>query len=629
MAAGSSEVEADDAELRIFTGRSLLWPPVQPGDAACEGVIVSVTGDAGLGLTGGVVAVPAAGAPDAEAVEVPMDPATAAALVVEAGDPGRGYDRGGEVTTGYVTGAEPPLPPGWVIRGSAPPAASTTAEVAADGPPLFALAGGALAEAQAFDGGEGPPPGRERAGRGGRSAARGGAARSAPKASARASSGRGASAGSAGAAETAGLLRDLTAEARASRVAQEHWSYRIAALATVRPLPTEPSGLTAMAQRLLGRGTTPPPAVAPPSALVAPLMPLAGSGLLLGPAARRVASPERAPAPRRPPAGSSAQGGPDREAAPWRARVLLPGETVAGLAAAAVVGSAASEARDALGVSSAGRAPPEGAPRNNPERIGGAALREMVLCGWASADRALQVAMLDALERIEGHLGRAAGSPAPDDITPGDLFFGGGGGDLDGALRGLQSREAGSLPRLEQAITREPEKWIEHCNLAAEMVLGADVTGQSWSMEAYGRRVIGFGRPVEPERTWRLLANPHTLHRRGPPAVLLMHAKTDQYLQAVGTARGGNWEMAWCYADLPEPRPRERLGRGLAHPTESAAGVSHLREMRAHEDAPRGTTTLSPAGSGDGGLEAGDDATRGAPKKTRRQREAAAAEGDG
>ena len=698
LATVSSEIEAAVAELRVFAGRSLLWPPVRQGDAACEVVIVSVTGDAGLGLTGGVLAVPAAVAPDAAAVEVPMDPATAAAaeeglagrtcqvvfrmvsedeiavldevspagcdtvffdgeagswvprldalvaaaprpshwaeaLFVEAGDPGRGYDRGGELTEGYVTGAEPPLPPGLVIREGAPPAVPPAAEAAAGGPPPFALADGALAEAQAADGGEGPPPGRGRAGRGGRGAARGGAARPAPKASARASSGRAASAGAAGAAETANLLRELTAEVRASRVAQEHLSHRIAALETTRAPPAEPSGLTAMAQRLLGRGTTPPPAVAPSSAPVAQLVPFADSGLLLGPSARRAASPERAPALRRPPAGGSGRGGSDGEVAARRARVLLPGEAAAGPAATAALGSAMNEARAALGASVADRAPPEGTPRNNPERPGDTALREMVQRGGASADRALQVAMLDALERISGRSGRTAGSPASDDVTLDDLLFGGGGGDLDGALRGLQSRGAGSLLRLGQAITREPEKWIEHCNLAAEKALGADVTGQPWSMEAYGRQVLKFGRLVEHERMWCLLASLHTLHRRGPSAFSLMGAKIGQYLKAVETsvACGGNWEMAWLYTDLPEPRPRGRPGRGLAHPTEFAAGVSYLREMRALEDALRGTAALSPAGSGDAGHEAqGDDAAgSGSPKKTRRQRKAAAAEGDG
>ncbi len=44
--------------------------------------------------------------------------------------------------------------------------------------------------------------------------------------------------------------------------------------------------------------------------------------------------------------------------------------------------------------------------------------------------------------------------------------------------------------------------------------------------------------------------------------------------------RERDWQMAWLWLDMPDPRPRPGMYRGLAHPLEHSVAIAYLRQAR-------------------------------------------------
>lgn len=210
------------------------------------------------------------------------------------------------------------------------------------------------------------------------------------------------------------------------------------------------------------------------------------------------------------------------------------------------------------------------------------------------------LATLEALASLrEGGRGRrraAGGEEDPWMTCCGELTAGSSEG-----LRGLGSKGAAAVMRLNRAIEKEPEKWSRHVDEAAERSLGSDVSGLPWSMQEYGRQKLWsvVRNQAGLERMWSLFAHLHVLHRRRQHG--LLGARLGQFLKAVEATAG-----------ILDSRPRSGGAGGLVHPAEFAAVVAFGRELRSMEDSLRAAPSSGARGHyGGGAAAASSDATRG------------------
>eukprot|EP00971_Amphidinium_carterae_P301918 5998509-Amphidinium_carterae.2 len=207
-------------------------------------------------------------------------------------------------------------------------------------------------------------------------------------------------------------------------------------------------------------------------------------------------------------------------------------------------------------------------------------MRAAVMRGGADSQTAVNLALVEALERLSG---RGSGAESSDDIFA-DLL---GSGDGQPAEGDRKARGAEQLVKLARAIEQSPEKFIAQLDVAAAKACGAFHTGLPWTMELYAERNIKFGRLEGHERVFAMLAHLHGLARSGQFA--LMSARVGQFLKATELAVqcGGSWKLAWVLTGLQEVRSQSAnmLGRGLGMPTEYSATVSYLKDMQTLETA--------------------------------------------
>ena len=227
------------------------------------------------------------------------------------------------------------------------------------------------------------------------------------------------------------------------------------------------------------------------------------------------------------------------------------------------------------------------------ERAVDAELKVAVAKGGADAQMAVNLAIIDALERV----GQRSGLGDEDLI--GDFFAHDNPLDPD-ATKASTSHGARSLAQLSRAVERNPERWIAQVDQAAARALGADHTGLPWTMELYADRMIRF-RNEHLERTWAFLAHLHGLSRRGEH--LLLAARLGQFLKATELAAqcNGSWKLAWAMTSLPEVRSCSAgsVGKGLAMPAEYAATVAWLKDQQTLETAmKKGEPEPKPKGGG-------------------------------
>ncbi|CAK0883839.1 unnamed protein product, partial [Prorocentrum cordatum] len=187
----------------------------------------------------------------------------------------------------------------------------------------------------------------------------------------------------------------------------------------------------------------------------------------------------------------------------------------------------------------------------------------LVEAGGRDADKAIQLAMPRALEKVRGSKNAKEDEPAL-----GDLLFG----------------DAASSSGEADPVARRPA----HVDIAAFTELGRDAAGTPWSMSPRGRQRIIFGRLGDHEGVWEMLASLHSLRRSRHRDLLC--ARIGQFLMATQQSVNatGSWRLAWLIAGLPGPRPGAgRAATGRAHPAESPASVAHLRDAEAFETAPQ------------------------------------------
>eukprot|EP00971_Amphidinium_carterae_P221605 4398914-Amphidinium_carterae.3 len=273
-------------------------------------------------------------------------------------------------------------------------------------------------------------------------------------------------------------------------------------------------------------------------------------------------------------------------------RVLVPGSNFGG----AYGPTSLVAAQQALG--SAG--PPGGVQSGLEDLAGGAgrrrardtAIRVAIERGGQDAQNAIQLATLEALERLQSNRGRA---DDPLDILGGD--------DVDGELQKLSTGVRGvyGLQRIMQSIEQQPLRWCTICDEAMARSLGSHVTGMPWSAQRYGAERIRFQKFPDLERFWCMLAALHALHRGGQYD--LMGARVSQFLKCIEqtVCASGSWKMSWSLSGLPDPRPGAGVHHGLATPAEIAASVQWVKDSKAVDEIVRkelAQTPQTPGGPG-------------------------------
>eukprot|EP00971_Amphidinium_carterae_P328776 6460829-Amphidinium_carterae.1 len=230
------------------------------------------------------------------------------------------------------------------------------------------------------------------------------------------------------------------------------------------------------------------------------------------------------------------------------------------------------------------------------ERAADSSLRAAVLQGGADSQVAVNLAVLEVLERLQH------GRKASDDDVFQDFLT----GDAVDSNTKLEGRGAATLLRLSQAIERSPDRWVAKCNMAAQRALGCQ-DQQPWSMEWYGERCVNF-RSEHLERMWSMLASLHGLLRRGETEMVA--AKVCQYLKACELCSqcNGSWKIAWSLTALPEIKSMaaRQVGVGLGHPAEYVAAIAWLKDQQTVEAALKKGAELpaNPGAQGAGGQHA-------------------------
>jgi hypothetical protein len=130
-------------------------------------------------------------------------------------------------------------------------------------------------------------------------------------------------------------------------------------------------------------------------------------------------------------------------------------------------------------------------------------------------------------------------------------------------------------------VQQRPEQVVQAFNASIQRELETDVTGLPWSLRTYVERRLRFAADQEAEQRFvAILCRMHSLHLAGPDQWWRLGATIAQSFKALEHYTvERDWQMAWCWLDLPDPRPQPGLARGLASPSEHTAAVAYLREV--------------------------------------------------
>jgi hypothetical protein len=181
---------------------------------------------------------------------------------------------------------------------------------------------------------------------------------------------------------------------------------------------------------------------------------------------------------------------------------------------------------------------------------------------------------LNALEKLSNNA-NARGAGSSDD--PFSLFD-----SSDSSEGNLRTRGTEGLDRIRRGIANNPEAWNRHFDDEIMRQCFAHVTGGSWSLYDYVLKRIQFTKEQEDlERVTHMFCALHAQHRLGPENHEALGATLRQCFKAVEQAARdkSDWTLAWLWCNMPDPRPRQRYARGLAHPAEHSAGIAYLREL--------------------------------------------------
>ena len=265
---------------------------------------------------------------------------------------------------------------------------------------------------------------------------------------------------------------------------------------------------------------------------------------------------------------------------PARPAVMLPTASPPGMgyaasrdpAASARLRAAALLGRNAAPFAEAAPGPKASAPVRpglaqaaplNPE------LLERVLHGGGDAAHALRLIELDVMARLLG--AGLAGDRASSwqDPMPGLS-----------AADAAGIRGSAGLQALRRTISTSPEAVINEFNASIRRELETDVTGMPWSLRTYVERRVRFAADRETEeRMMAILCRLHALHLAGPDNWFRVGDTIAQAFKSLEHyIRERDWQLAWCWLDTADPRPRPGMSRGLAQAAEMSAAVAFLRE---------------------------------------------------
>jgi hypothetical protein len=248
--------------------------------------------------------------------------------------------------------------------------------------------------------------------------------------------------------------------------------------------------------------------------------------------------------------------------------------------------SARSRAAQLLGAAGARTAPfPETLHGAAPPRGVGAAagpapglqlpgdLADRVLRGGGDAAHALRLLELQILTQLSAN---AAMQPRMPDDDPFSMY-------AEGSMHqgGTGTRGSASINQLHRTVQQRPEQVVQAFNASIQRELETDVTGLPWSLRTYVERRLRFAADQEAEQRFvAILCRMHALHLAGPDQWWRLGATIAQSFKALEHYTvERDWQMAWCWLDLPDPRPQPGLARGLASPSEHTAAVAYLREV--------------------------------------------------
>jgi hypothetical protein len=177
---------------------------------------------------------------------------------------------------------------------------------------------------------------------------------------------------------------------------------------------------------------------------------------------------------------------------------------------------------------------------------------------------------LDVLSRL-AQSARAPAAGASDELLgPGDPPW----------PENMPSRGSAALLSLHRGLASAPEVVMRDFNSSIQRELETDVTGMPWSLRAYVERRVRFGQDQETEeRMMMIICRLHALFLGGPENWHRIGATIAQSFKSLEHyVRERDWQVAWLWLDLADPRPRPGMSRGLARPAEHSAAVAFLRE---------------------------------------------------
>ena len=311
---------------------------------------------------------------------------------------------------------------------------------------------------------------------------------------------------------------------------------------------------------------------------------------------------------------------------------MLRGDAVAaradGYARSRTAGDAALTARDRalqlLPFSSPGVATSSAAPAAEPFRSSPesqslpADLIAKATAGGVDSDRALRILELQVLQKLANQQSRGSSDVVD---GPDALNFGSAGGDQVGGIQGTRGTE--NIERIRRSMENHPEEWSRAFDRELAESCGSHITGMPWSLHEYVRRQVRFSDKQEDlMRMAYMLSGLHALHRQGPERHARLGVAIDQCVKAVlQAARDRDWVLAWLWTGQPDPKPHNRFGRGLVHPSEYAAGLSHLKEIHTLQQYHKNIHVGGRDGAADdaGGYERGRGRGRGKGRNQGRQ----------